>query len=75
MRYPSIKDIAAEALREVAAEAQVKTAEQQVLRGALTPPPPPRTELSTELHKLASECRRQSDDITYADLEDFFNAR
>jgi hypothetical protein len=75
MKYPSIKDIAADALREVAAEEQVKTAEQQVLRGALTPPPPPRTALSGELHKLAAECREQSDDVTYADLEDFFNAR
>jgi hypothetical protein len=75
MRYPSIKEITADALRVVAAEDRVKTAEAQILRGTLTPPPPPRTELSTELHKLAAECREQPDDVTYADLKDFFNAR
>lgn len=74
MRYPSIKDIAADALRDVAAEDQVKTAEAQILRGAITPSPPPRSELSAELHKLASECREQSDDVTYADLQEFLNA-
>ena len=73
--YPSIRDIAADALREVAAEDQVKTAETQLLQGALLPAPPPRTALSVELHKLAAECRQQTDDITYADLEDFLNAR
>ena len=75
MRYPSIKDIANEALRTVAAEDQVKTAEAQILRGALNPPPPPRSELSAQLHKLAAECRQQSDDVTYDDLQEFLNAR
>lgn len=74
MRYPSIKDIAAQVLRDVGAEEQVKTAEAQILRGALTPPPPPRTELAAELHKLAAECRQQSDDVTYGDLKEFLNA-
>lgn len=75
MKYPSIKEIAADALRTVAAEDQVKTAEAQLLRGALLPPPLPRSELSAQLHKLAAECRQQSDDVTYADLQEFFNAR
>ena len=68
--YPSIKDIASQVLREVRAEDQVKTAEVQILRGAVTPAPP-ETDLAGNLRKLAHECRQQSDDITLADLQEF----
>ena len=61
-------------MREVAAEEQIKTAEKQILRDTYAPLPP-RTALSTQLHKLAAECRTQSDKITYADLQEFLHAR
>ena len=69
--YPSISEIAAGVLRSVDAEDQIKTAETQMLREALQPPPPPRTELARELRKLASECRQQTSELTYADLQQF----
>jgi nitrogenase subunit NifH len=73
--YPSISDIASQVLREVRAEDQVKTAEVQILRGAVTPALP-ETNTAAELRKLAQECRQQSDDITLADLQEFMtNAR
>ena len=67
---PSIHDIASQVLREVRAEDQVKIAEAQILRSAVTPAPP-ETDLAGNLRKLAHECRQQSDDITLADLQEF----
>ena len=67
---PSIHDIASQVLREVRAEDQVKIAEAQILRSAVTPAPP-ETDLAGTLRKLAHECRQQSDDITLADLQEF----
>lgn len=67
---PSIQDIASQVLRDVRAENQVKTAEIQILRGAVTPALP-ETDLAGNLRKLAHECRQQSDDITLADLQEF----
>jgi nitrogenase subunit NifH len=67
---PSIKDIASQVLREVRAEDQVKTAEVQILRGTFTPAPP-ETDLAKDLRKLAHECRQSSDDVTFADLQEF----
>jgi len=71
-KYPSIRDIASQVLREVRAEDQVKTAEAQILRNAITPAPP-ETDLSTDLRKLAQDCRQQSDEITFADLQEFLS--
>jgi hypothetical protein len=70
VKYPSISAIAGDVLREVKAEEQIKTAEAQVLRGTLAPACP-ETELSADLRKLASDCRTQTGDITYADLQEF----
>jgi nitrogenase subunit NifH len=70
MTYPSISDIATQVIREVRAEETVKTAEAQILQGAVTPAPP-ETDLAANLRKLAHECRQQSDDITVEDLQEF----
>lgn len=70
-KYPSIRETAAQILREVAAEEQIKTAERQMLcratqRCAQTP-------LSQELIKLAEQCRHLADnlEISYDDLDNF----
>lgn len=70
--YPSIKDITSQILRDVRAEHQVKTAETQILRGAVEPVLP-ETELALDLRKLAHECRQQTDDITINDLQEFLS--
>jgi len=68
--YPSIRETAAQVLREVDAERLVKTAEHQLLQGALRP----RTDISDGLHKLAA-CLRDVDDdnpeVSYDDLHSF----
>lgn len=70
-KYPSISEITADVLRMVSAEDQIKTAETQMLRDALQPPPPPQTELARELKKLANECREQTNKLTFTDLQQF----
>lgn len=73
--HPSISSVAADILREVEAEDQVKIAETQLLRGTLAAQVPS-TELGDELRKLATVCRTQTDDVSYADLQEFLtNAR
>jgi hypothetical protein len=69
INYPSIKDAAAEVLRDVASEGLVKEAERQLLADAERPP----TETGLGLRKLAADLRELSDDpqITYGDLRDF----
>jgi len=71
MTYPSIQDMTAQILREVNAEQQIKTAEQQLLRHALNPVV--HTEIAQQLTKLASACRHLSDtpDVSYAELHQF----
>lgn len=69
IKYPSIKDAAAEVLRTVAAEGLVKTAERQLLQAAVQPS----SDITDGLRKLAAELRDVNDDpeITYADLQAF----
>ena len=70
VNYPSVKDAAAEILREVHAERLVKTAEQQILRQVEAP----RTEVSNGLCKLAAAMRDlevDNPEVTYADLHNF----
>jgi hypothetical protein len=69
-RYPSVKDAAAEILREVHAERLVKTAEQQILRQVEAP----RTDVGEDLTKLAAAMREvdvDNPEVTYADLHNF----
>lgn len=72
MTYPSISAIVDEALAEVREE---ETRTKQAEAKATTTETPPRSELAQELHKLAAHCRTHSDNVTYADLEEFLNAR
>ena len=71
-KYPSIRDIASQVLREVRADDQIKTAEAQILRDTITPAPPA-TDLTSDLRKLAQDCRQQSDEVTFADLQEFLS--
>lgn len=69
-RYPSVKDAAAEILREVQAERMIKQAEHQVLRQIEAP----RTDVGDDLTKLAAALRRvdvDNPEVTYADLHNF----
>lgn len=78
VRYPSVKDAAAQILRTVEAEQQIKTAEQQLLRDAIAVP---ETELAHGLTKVAEELRSidiDNPEVTEADLHGFIqkvNAR
>lgn len=70
MRYPSVKDAAAEILREVQAERLIKTAEQRILQQAESP----RTEIGDGLVKLAAAIREidiDNPEVSYADLHNF----
>ena len=69
-RYPSVKDAAAEILREVQAERLIKTAERQVLRQVEAP----QSDIGEGLLKLATTMRNvdvDNPEVTYADLHDF----
>lgn len=69
---PSVKDVAAQVLRSVEAEGQIKQAERQLLRGALNPKT--KTDLGFALMKLASQCRSIDDEdpeVTHQDLINF----
>ena len=70
-QLPSVQDIARQVLREVEAEGRIKTAEQQILRGVLSPKT--KTELGFDLMKLAVECAKVDEEptITANDLLDF----
>jgi len=68
--YPSVKDAAAEILREVHAEQLIKTAERQALRDVDSP----RSDIGQGLTKLAAELRNIDTDnpeVTYGDLHNF----
>ena len=69
--YPSINQITQQILREVKAEQQIKTAEQQMLQQALHPQVS--TELGQQLTKLAQHLRHVPEEpaISYADLQQF----
>lgn len=76
VNYPSIKEIAAEVLREVEAEARIKTAERKLLVEATSFTTP----YAQELLKLAEVCRELDTKprVTINDLEFFMeqcNAR
>lgn len=70
-QLPSVQDIARQVLREVEAENRIKVAEQQILRGVLSPRT--KTELGHDLMKLASACARIDEEpgVTTNDLLDF----
>ena len=68
--YPSVKDAAAEILREVHAERLVKTAERQILRQVEAP----QSEVGEGLLKLAAALHTVDADnpeVSYADLHNF----
>ena len=72
VNYPSIKEIAAEVLREVEAEDQIKTAELKALQDALSPRV--KTSFGQELVKLAEICRNLDDTnpvVTVDDITQF----
>jgi hypothetical protein len=69
---PSVKETARQILREVEAENQIKTAEQQILRGVLQSKCA--TDTGYDLTKVAAQLRTiddQNPEVSYADLNDF----
>ena len=69
---PSVKETARQILREVEAENQIKTAEQQILRGVLQSKCA--TDIGFDLTKVAARLRTiddQNPEISYTDLNDF----
>ena len=70
MRYPSVADIAADILREVDAERQVKCAEQQIISAHEGLPA---TEVGHYMAKIAATLRGLPDDppVTVEDLANF----
>lgn len=67
----SVKETAAQILREVEAENRIKTAETQILRNYAQPRV--NTDLGQELVKIAAQCRQFNDDpeVSYDDLRNF----
>jgi hypothetical protein len=69
IKYPSIKDAAAEVLRTVVAEGMIKTAERQLLHDVEHP----QSDVTAGLRKLAATLRTVDDEpeVTYEDLHNF----
>jgi hypothetical protein len=68
--YPSVRDTAAEILREVEAEHLVKQAEHQMLRDVTHPA----TEVGEGMRKIARALRALDDEdpaVTYDDIQNF----
>lgn len=76
--YPSVSEAAAQILREVEAEEQIKVAEQQILRDSVNVP---ETDMAQALTKIAQELRSidiDNPEVTTFDLHGFIqkvNAR
>lgn len=70
-KMDSVRETAAQILREVEAEGRIKTAEQQILRGTLHPRVS--TDIGAQLTKLAADCRTMSEnpEVSYEDLRNF----
>jgi len=71
-KLSSIKETAQQVLRDVEAENQIKTAEQQILRGVLQSKCS--TDVGYDLTKVAAQLRRIDDEnpeVSYTDLENF----
>jgi len=72
IRYPSIREIAEQVLREVDAEEQIKTAERHAVRDAAAPKV--HSDLAKDLQKVAALCRSAADEdpvVTVDDLKQF----
>ena len=64
----SLRDVASEVLEEVDREANIKTAEQRIVRAVAAEP---RTDLGQLLHKVAAAVRADEDEVSYDDLSGF----
>lgn len=70
-KYPSIKEAVSQIMQEVLAEGQIKTAERQILKGALNPRFS--TNIGHYFMKLGEQCRNLADnpEASYDDLRNF----
>lgn len=71
-KLSSIKETAQQVLRDVEAENQIKTAEQQILRGVLQSKCS--TDVGYDLTKIAAQLRHiddQNPEVSYTDLMNF----